>query len=119
VGSRARSASRECSAEEVVALDVPPRRVERGPRLLLKRTRGLAAPGETDLCRSFVRVRDGIRTRDLPDHNRIRSGARASEWTHAPRSATFEDRKDETDRAFVTNPLLDAAFAREPRGPGR
>ena len=33
-------------------------------------SRGFVASDETGLCRSFVRVRDGIRTRDLPDHNR-------------------------------------------------
>jgi hypothetical protein len=53
-----------------------------------------------------VRVRDGIRTRDLPDHNRIRTQARASERTHTPVAAVLRDRKDDMDRAFVTNPLL-------------
>ncbi|MDX6541256.1 MAG: hypothetical protein QOI71_2866, partial [Gaiellales bacterium] len=38
--------------------------------LLPKRLAPIGAPDETPLCRTFVRVRDGIRTRDLPDHNR-------------------------------------------------
>jgi hypothetical protein len=67
-----------------------------------------------------VRVRDGIRTRDLPDnHNRIRISARASERTFAPVASSGRDQADVTDRAFVTNPLLRSPVQRAATGPRR
>jgi hypothetical protein len=54
-------------------------------------------------------LRTSTRVGDVPDHNRIQSCDRASEWTHAPIEATLGDHEDGTDRASVTSPLLRAA----------
>jgi len=47
---------------------------------------------------------------DLPDHNRILSPARASEWTVRPFAGVAQDHLDGVDGASVTNLLLCRRF---------
>jgi hypothetical protein len=55
---------------------------------------------------------------DCPDHNRMQSGIVASERTYAPVATALGDQKDDTDRAVVTNPLLQAVAAEPTYAPG-
>jgi hypothetical protein len=61
-------------------------------------------PGEATPCRSFVRVTDGIRTRDLPSTTAFERMPVPPNGPSA-RHGCLGDPKHVADEAFVTNPL--------------